>query len=82
MTLRRAKGIILCKKKADLQTFLKLIATIEKEGKLSGVCGISPLFPENNLYVSKESSFPIPSKYTRREAYKNQFGHFGREPYR
>ena len=25
---------------------------------------LSPPFPENNLYVSKESSFPIPSKYT------------------
>ena len=31
-------GGLFAKKKAELQTFLKLIATLQKQGKISGFC--------------------------------------------
>ena len=56
--LCRAQGITLRKKKAELQTVLKLIATLWKQGKISGVCR-GNLFiavmscPENNCKYRK-----------------------------
>ena len=42
-TLCSAQGVTLCRKKVEFQIFLKLIATLWKPGKVSGVC------PENLL---------------------------------
>ena len=38
VTFRSSQGVTLCKKKAELQTFLKLLATLWVQGKISGVC--------------------------------------------
>ena len=80
MTLCRAQGETPCKKKAELQTSLKLVATLWKQEKISGACLEEFIFshhvvPREQLYVPKESSFTY-------EANKNQFGQFEREQYR
>ena len=81
----RAQGMTLCKNKVELQTFLNLIAKLWKH--ISGVC-------RENLFVTTISSLemfvcterviiPNPVEiHRRREANKNQLGHFGREQYR
>ena len=38
VTACRAHGVTPCKKKAELQTFLKLTATLWKQGHICGVC--------------------------------------------
>ena len=50
------RGVTLCKNKAELQTLLQLIVTLWKLLKISAVCLVT-------LFISKESSFPLPSKY-------------------
>ena len=47
-----AQGVILCKKETELQTILKLIVTLWKQGNVSGVCLenlliVTMSFPEN-----------------------------------
>ena len=79
-TLSEAQGITLCKKKAELQSVLKLIKTPWKQGKISAVSWEfihrHHVTPREHLYVPKASSFPILSKCS--EADKTQFGQFGR----
>ena len=66
--MSNAQEVALCKKKAEMQTFLKLIATLWKKGRF---LDFSPgalnyrehVVPGEHVYVSKESSSPIPSKY-------------------
>ena len=67
VTLCRAQGVALCKKQAELQTFMELIAKLWKQGKICGVCLWTfcrhHVAPREQVYAPKESSFPIPSKY-------------------
>ena len=67
VTLCRAQGAIL-RVKAEVQTFLKLIATLWKQGKISGVSRKNLFIAtmsrqENKCMYRRESSLPIPSKY-------------------
>ena len=41
MTLCNAQEVTLCKKKAGLLTFLKLVATLWKQGEISGACSVN-----------------------------------------
>ena len=52
VTLGRAQGITLCKKTAELQTFLKLIAMQSKQGMSPGVC-LENLFIATMSYQEK-----------------------------
>ena len=58
----RAQGVTLCKEKAELQTFLKLIATLLKQWKISGVC-------LENLVITttswSESIFFVPNHHSK-----------------
>ena len=74
--------VILCKKKAELQAVLKLIATLWKQGEISGECLENSFIatmscPENNCTYRKSYH----SQY-RRETNKKQGGQFGRQQYR
>ena len=66
-----AQVVTHCKKNAELQACLKLIATLWKQGEISGVCRgdscIAMLCPENKCVKI----------HWRREANKNQFGQNG-----
>ena len=58
VTLCNAQGVTLCEKKAELLTFLKLIATLWKQGKVSGRClvkffVITTQHPENSCRYRK-----------------------------
>ena len=71
VTFCEAQGATLCKNKAELQTLLKLIATLWKQGQFSGVCREfiyrhHVMFQEH-FYVPTELLFPIAL------IYKNQF---------
>ena len=69
MTLCRSQGVILSKMKSELQTFLKLVATLRNEGKISEGTSVEFIYRHHvvrreQLDASKEPSFPIPSTYS------------------
>ena len=63
MTLLQSARCNSLLQEAELQSFLKLIATHWKQGGISGVCLRVFVIAGEQVSAPKESSFPIPSTY-------------------
>ena len=83
--MEERKGVTLSKKKAELQTFLKLIATLWKQGLISGVCLRSLVIgtrrAQRTIVCTEREIIPNSFIDVVRQT-ENHFGQFGREQHR